>query len=119
MESGANEVIKKGFEYILATPQAIAFFFFSWVSGHLWAYVVFTYCQKKENSKGFFDGHTGKVTLGVLWFTIVGAPFYCLKNDRITVDYALLLDLSYSIVMVSLFIQGVIFFIITLLKKAQ
>ncbi|RFS78124.1 hypothetical protein D0U00_15215 [Leclercia adecarboxylata] len=118
VESGASEIIKKGVEYILVTPQAIVFFFFSWISGHLWAYVVFTYCQKKENAKGFFDGNIGKMTLGVIWFTIIGLPFYYFVNKKFTIDHLALLDLSYSIVMTSLFIQGLIFIFTTLFKRA-
>ncbi|MBE0395183.1 hypothetical protein ILP74_06800 [Citrobacter amalonaticus] len=118
VDSGTIEIEKTILRYILATPQAIGFLFFSWLSGHLWAYVVFTYFQNKKHAKGFFDSKLGKTALGILWFTLIGAPFYCLKNKRLTVDYNLLLDLTYSIVMVSLFIQAVIFIIITLKKRA-
>lgn len=117
MDSGIDEIEKTMLRYVLATPQAIGFLFFSWLSGHLWAYVVFTYFRNKKHAKGFFDSKTGKTALGALWFTLIGGPTYLWKHHTLFIEYGLLLDLIYSIILAALFLQALIFIAITFIKR--
>ncbi len=112
-----DEIVQSVVNFIIGSPKVLATLVLSWVSGHTWSYIVFTYFRDKKNSTGFFDGWMGKVALGLLWFSLVLLPIYAIVHGSFSIEYDKVLDVVFSTILYSYVLQAVIFIAITLFKR--
>lgn len=112
-----DKIIDTIVDFVVGSPKVLATIVLSWVSGHTWSYIVFTYFRDKENSKDFFDGWLGKAALGLLWFSIILAPVYYLTHGSLQIEYEKILDVVFSTILYSYFFQALIFMTITVFKR--
>lgn len=112
-----DELIDAIVSFLVSSPKALATIIFSWVSGHTWSYIIFTYFRNKEKSTDFFDGWIGKVSLGLLWFALVLLPINAIVNKSMQVDYESILNVAYTTILYAFVLQAVIFILITVFKR--
>lgn len=112
-----DEIVQTVITFILGSPKVLATLVLSWVSGHTWSYIVFTYFRDKAKSEGFFDGWMGKTALGLLWFSLIMLPIYYLVHDSLTIKYDNVLSVIFSTILYSYVVQAIVFIAITLFKR--
>lgn len=112
-----EEIKKKIVEFLLQTPKALAVAVFSYLSGQVWLYVIFTYLRPNMKGKSILDNLGGKIGLGLLWHVVVLIPLYLAKHGWRDFDERLILALVVPLIVFALFGQMVIFVLLTLLKK--
>ncbi|MCK8095522.1 hypothetical protein [Pseudoalteromonas sp. 1CM17D] len=112
-----DKIIDTVVDFFVSSPKVLATIVLSWVSGHTWSYIVFTYFRDKKNSIGFFDSWIGKAALGLLWFSIILAPVYYLTHGSLLIEYEKILDVIFSTILYSYFLQAIIFITITIFKR--
>ena len=112
-----DELIENIVTFLISTPKVLVAIVFSWVSGHLWSYVLFTYFRDKTKSIGFFDGWMGKASLGILWFALIIVPINYMVNDTFNIEYENILKVIYSVVLYGFVLQAFIFICLTLFKR--
>lgn len=112
-----DEAKEKIFEYVLNTPKALVTLVFSWLSGHLWVYIVLTYFKDGTKGKKFLDGHIGKTAIGLLWFSLIMIPTYYFSHSSLNIEYEKLLSSVFSTLLYGLALQAIIFILLTLFKR--
>lgn len=112
-----DKVIETLTDFFVGSPKVLATLILSWVSGHTWSYIVFTYFRDKKISEGFFDTWLGKSSLGLLWFSIVLVPIYIISHGTLKIEYEKILEVIFSTLLYSYFLQAFIFIIITIFRR--
>ncbi|MUJ26323.1 hypothetical protein GNP82_18500 [Aliivibrio fischeri] len=112
-----DEIIQTIVDFLVGSPKVLAALILSWVSGHTWSYIVFTYFREKNKSVGFFDSWMGKTALGLLWFSLIMLPIYFLVHDSYTIEYDKVLEILFSTILYSYVVQAIIFIAITIFKR--
>ncbi len=112
-----DELIDAVVGFFVSSPKVLATIILSWVSGHTWSYIVFTYFRDKSTSVGFFDTWMGKVALGLLWFSLILMPINYFVNDTLAIEYENVLKVLFSTVLYSFVLQAIAFITITLFKR--
>jgi len=111
-----TEVMDKGIEYIISTPKALVAIFFSALSGHLWIYIISAYFVKEQKNKEKLDSLTGKIAVGLIWFSFIMLPVYLITHGTFNIEYEKLLHSVFSTILYGLFIQAIIVGLITIFK---
>ncbi|EGR1045481.1 hypothetical protein EFU54_17695 [Vibrio cholerae] len=112
-----DEIVQTVITFLVGSPKVLATLILSWVSGHTWSYIVFTYFRDKTKSEGFFDSWMGKMALGLLWFSLIMLPIYYLFHNSLSIEYDKVLLVIFSTVLYSYVVQAIIFIAITLFKR--
>lgn len=115
-----EELKAKILEYLIATPKILALAIFSFLSGHLWIFVYFTYYKNitGKKGKGKINNKFGKLILGLLWYTLVLIPLYAYEYGQlIRFNYDGILELVISTIVIGLFLQALLLLIIIRIKK--
>ena len=114
-----TEIESKVFSYILNTPSALGTIAISFLSGHLWAFIIITYFKKGKRGKSFLNAKTGKTAIGLLWFSIIILPIYYISNETLNIEYEKLLDSVVTTLLFGLALQAIIFGLIVSFKGEQ
>jgi len=114
MPSETSGLQNEVFKYLLKTPKALAFVFFSFISGYIWLYLILVWLKGSTNNKAtrHLDSGYAKTALGLLWFAIVMYPLYCIKFGFGTVELEKVYLLAWNTLLTGLFFQGIITIII-------
>ncbi|OEE34435.1 hypothetical protein A1QO_07915 [Vibrio genomosp. F10 str. ZF-129] len=112
-----DEIIQTVITFLVGSPKVLATLVLSWISGHMWSYIVFTYFREKNKSEGFFDGWLGKTALGLFWFSLIMLPIYYLVHASFTIEYENILSVLITTILYSYVVQAIIFIAITLFKR--
>lgn len=114
------QIVTAAVEWISKTPIALATICFSFFSGHMWAYVIFTYKRERKHSKGFLDNRTGKVALGLLWQSLIAAPVYLIHyKTLIGINYDNYAAIAYDVILYSFLLQALIVMLLTIFAKGR
>lgn len=114
MEDIKKEILK----YIVSTPKATAVVFFSFISGNLWNFVVMSYLTNNAKAVKYLDTYYCKVSLGIIWYSIIMYPLYCIKYGFTEVLLESVFNIIWQTLLIGLFIQGLVtLLIIKLIKK--
>ncbi|KTC22065.1 hypothetical protein AO390_04005 [Pseudomonas marginalis ICMP 11289] len=103
-----SKIEEKILEYLLATPKALAILAASFVSGHLWIFVIKAY-RKRTKASHFVESKTGRTAVGLLWMAAVLFVIYVSRFRDLSFDYEKILIICIPTIIVSLFVQLVIF----------
>ncbi|WP_368770491.1 hypothetical protein [Enterobacter cloacae] len=118
MELKTDKLWEEIVAYLIATPKVLGAFCAAYFSGHLWVFIIFGFFIKKKSVKNLVDKFWGKVSLGIIWLGFVSAPVYYLRYNTLIVSYDDYLNILYTTVLFSFFIQFIIMAAFTCLKEA-
>ena len=114
-----GQIVEAIMSWIVKTPAALATIAFSYFSGHMWGYLIFTYKRNKKHAKGFFDNKTGKVSLGLAWHAVVAAPLYYFQYSTLKINYTNYSEIAYSVILAAIALQAIIFAFVTIFTKGD
>lgn len=103
-------VLDEAIEYLKATPKAAGFLFMSFMSGHLWAFMVIAHRSKTKGNDLLKTIH-GRTAIGLLWFSFILVPTYFLKFRGYDFKYDQVLDSLIPVVILGLFLQLIVFLV--------
>ncbi|AWI24627.1 hypothetical protein HYN49_01265 [Flavobacterium pallidum] len=105
-------------KYILSSPKALALMFFSFISGNLWIFIILSYLTKNTTKAvKHLDTYYSKISLGIIWFSIIMYPLHCLKYGMTDVTLENVFNIVWQTLLISLFLQGIITILILKLIK--
>ncbi|MCI0560052.1 MAG: hypothetical protein MN733_16305 [Nitrososphaera sp.] len=96
-------------EYLRDTPKALVVVVASFISGHLWVFMITAFIRSKTKGNNLLQSTVGRTTVGLIWLTGVLVPFYCLKFREFSFDYERILQIAIPTVVTGLFIQLILF----------
>lgn len=118
MELKTDKLWDEIVNYLIATPKVLGAFCAAYFSGQLWIFIIFAFLIKKKSAKNLVDKFWGKISLGIIWLAFISAPVYYLRYQTVIVSYDNYLNIIYTTVLFSFFIQFIIMAIFTCFKEA-
>ena len=109
--------ISKFVEWITSSPYLMILIAIMYLSGHIWVYIVFTYCSKKERK--LLNSIVGRLVLGLLWIALILIPTYIITYKSTTIEWEYFTDILSTAVVLALAIQAVIFGLINFLCRRE
>jgi len=88
-----NSIQKKAIEYIVECPKLLGFVIISFLSGHLWYFLISTYCKKGKKGNTLLNSKIGKTTVGAFYNALVFFPFQLSVNKSISIGWQQIMDL--------------------------
>lgn len=98
-------------DYIKQTPAASAVLVASFLSGHLWVFVITAFFRSKTKGDQHLKTITGRTALGVLWFAAMMTPIYFVKFRTLDFAYTNMLEVTVPTLVVGLLVQLAVFLI--------
>ncbi|WP_160292685.1 hypothetical protein [Burkholderia gladioli] len=96
-------------DYVLATPAAIAVLVASFLSGHLWLFIIKNLRKKRTTGHQLVESVTGRVALGLLWLTAVLFFVYIFRFKDCSFEYGKILLVFIPTIIFGVFFQLLIF----------
>lgn len=114
-----NKILDKVVEHILVIPQLLFTTFMSFLSGHIWLWILYSFFLKSNKGLTHLKSIWAKTGLGVLWYSIFLVPCY-IKNYgwNMNVDEKIL-NLIVFTVIIGTFAQSICLILIIFLKKQR
>lgn len=100
-------VAKAVTDKISATPQSAFFLILSYLSGHLWVFMVDTY-RPKLNGFDFLKEKLGKISLGIMWNLSVVSLVYTSRFHVYFFEYEKVSDCLVSTIIFGFTLQFII-----------
>ena len=104
-----NILEKKAIEYIVECPKLLGFVIISFFSGHLWYFIISTYCKKTKKGDSLINNKIGKTAVGGFYNVLIYYPVHLFLHRSIQIQWQQLLDLILTTMLISMIIQIVIF----------
>lgn len=114
-----NEIVQQVLDFLRSTPKAVGVLAASFISGHLWVFVLTAYFRNGTKGDTLIKSPTGRAGLGILWLTVVLIPYYALKYRDLPVDLDKILDIAIPTIVLGFFLQLVIFIVVINLKDKK
>ena len=96
-------------EHLAETPKAMGALAVSFVSGHLWYFIVTTFIRSKTKGNPVLKEIVGKTGLGLLWFSLILILCYWWKHGKFDFAYQGMLEITIPVLVFGLAGQLVIF----------
>ncbi len=74
-----KKIQAKLLEYIVTIPQLLTATVLSFLSGHLWIWVIYAYYFNSTKASKYLNNWVAKIALGVFWYSISLVPYYFYK----------------------------------------
>lgn len=74
-----KKIQAKLLEYIVTIPQLLFAAALSFLSGHLWIWVIYAYYFNSTRASKYLNNWAAKTALGVFWYAITLLPIYFYK----------------------------------------
>ncbi|MCA7927871.1 hypothetical protein LGM45_02405 [Burkholderia cepacia] len=103
--SAEGQIEQKVLNYVLATPAALAVLVASFLSGHLWLFIIKNVRKPKTAGNQIFESKTGRVAIGLLWLTGVLLFVYIIRFKELMFDYQRILDVCIPTIIFGVFFQ--------------
>ncbi|MDN3630785.1 hypothetical protein [Vibrio lentus] len=113
-----DELVQQGFSYLLESPVLFGLTVLCGVSGHLIFFMIFTYFSDQDATETYLNTVLGKISLGALLYAVVALPLYVLEYGSISIEYAKLMAIVPSVIMIGLFLQAGFFGIFIYRKRS-
>ena len=104
----ASEIEKKVLDYLLVTPKALAIFVASFLSGHLWIFVIKAF-RKRTKASNLMESKTGRVAIGLIWMASVSAVIYMVRFRDMSFEYDKIMIIAIPTIVTALFLQLIVF----------
>lgn len=102
-------------QFLTSSPYIMCIVALSYISGHLWAYIILSYFSKKERK--ILYSLFGKLSLGLMWFAAVLIPAYIVRFKSVNIIVEQLLEISITVLVIALALQLVALFVIFFLHR--
>ena len=110
------EIIDVLIKFLLKTPKILALSIFSYLSGHLWMFIILTYFKKGTKGNKILNNMVGRLSLGFCWYALVLIPVYWLFVGDCFLEYENILRVITPTIVFGLAFQLVSFIIISQVK---
>ena len=114
----AKAVEEQLIEALKRCPQAVVVLALSFISGHLWVYIVLLRPWTRSGSR-LLENVVARTGLGLLWFSVVLVPIYLVNCHSASFRYEKLVELVVPTLVTGLFVQAIIFAIIMRPKRRK
>ncbi len=104
-----NAIQKKAIEYIVECPKLLGFVIISFLSGHLWYFLISTYFKKGRKGNALLNSKIGKATVGAFYNALVFVPFQLIINKTISLRWQQIMDLILTSMLAGMVLQILIF----------
>ena len=104
-----KSIEKEVLEYLRETPKAMAVVVASFLSGHLWVFVITTFVRSKTKNNKLILSLTGRTAIGLFWLTSTLVPIYRLNFGDFAFEYDRILQVAIPTTVTGLFVQLVLF----------
>lgn len=104
-----SAIQKKGVEYIVECPKLLGFVIISFISGHLWYFLISTYFKKGKKGNHLLNSKIGKTTVGAFYNALVFVPFQLIINKTILLHWQQIMDLILVSLLTGMVLQFLIF----------
>ncbi len=98
-------------DYLRQTPKAVAVLVVSYLSGHLWVFIITAFFRSRTRGDQLLKSVTGRTAVGLLWFASLLVPIYLLRFGGLHFEYANILELTVPTLVAGLFFQLLVFII--------
>lgn len=102
-------------QFLTSSPYIICIVALSYISGHLWVYIILSYFSKKERK--ILYSLFGKLSLGLMWFAVVLIPAYIVRFRSVNIIVEQLLEISITVLVIALALQLIALFVIFFLHR--
>jgi hypothetical protein len=114
-----KQVGQKFLEYLWKVPQLFGLLIASFLSGHLWLWIIFAFYKSTTKGDKYLANNYAKTALGVAWFALILFPLYLYKHGfNSTVDTEIFDLIGFTIIL-GLFLQGLGFIAIVLINNKK
>lgn len=100
---------KKAIEYVVESPKLLGFAVISYLSGHLWYFIISTYYKKTKKGNTLINNKYGKIAVGGFYNALIFYPFHLFINKSLMVNWEQMLDLILTTMLFSMTLQIIIF----------
>ena len=100
---------KKAIEYIVESPKLLGFVIVSFLSGHLWYFIISTYFKKGKKGNALLNNQIGKTTVGAFYNALIFFPLQLAINKTISIQWQQIMDLILTTMLFGMVLQILIF----------
>ena len=104
-----KSIEKNVIDYLRETPKAMAVIVASFLSGHLWVFVITAFVRSKTKGNGMMQSVTGRTAIGLFWLTGILVPVYRMKFGDFAFEYDRILQAAIPTTVTGLFVQLILF----------
>lgn len=109
----SDHIIEKIFNYLGKRPLAGFAVVMSFFTGHMWLYALSIIERPKKQLKSVI----GRIAVGLLWFTVVMAPFYVITYGEYTFKEEKVLQIAVPSVILAMILQAIVIVILLWRRK--
>lgn len=104
-------------DYLLSKPIVLVALIVSYLSGHLWGFIAYTFFLSKDPEKTSVNNFWGRIAVGLCWLAFVSAPIYYFVYDTLMITTENYLNIISPTLVCSLFLQFIILVMLTCFKE--
>ena len=104
-------------EYLLSKPIALVAIIVSYLSGHLWGFIAYTFFLNKDPEKTSINTFWGRIAVGLCWLVFVSTPVYYYVYSTLMITIENYLNIISPTLVFSLFLQFSILVTLTCFKE--
>ena len=102
-------------QFLTSSPYIICTVALSYISGHLWVYIILSYFSKKERK--ILYSLFGRLSLGLMWFAAVLIPAYIIRFKSVNIIGEQLFEILITVLVIALALQLIILFVVFFLHR--
>lgn len=115
-----KKIQAKILEYIITIPQLLFAAAMSFLSGHLWIWVIYAYYFNGTRASKYLNNWVAKTALGAFWYILALLPIYCFKYGfNCEVDGSIIKIIGFTVLVGSFFQAISMILLIKFKSKAQ
>lgn len=102
-------------QFLTSSPYITCTVALSYISGHLWVYIILSYFSKKERK--ILYSLIGRLSLGLMWFAAVLIPAYIIRFKSVNIIGEQLFEILITVLVIALALQLIILFVVFFLHR--
>lgn len=111
-----TEIKTKVLEYVLRTPLAMAVVIASFLSGHLWLFIIKAVRKRTAGNK-ILESKTGRTAFGMLWLALIMCPIYMIKYGDVSFELEKIMALVLPSIVFAAILQLIILVVYLVLER--
>ena len=112
-----TQILDAFIRLIISSPYYLIPFVSSYISGHVWSYIILSYFSKKERK--ILCSFQGRLSLGVVWSAFVFLITHLVMYLSLNVNLESYKNVIFLSTLVSLAAQGIILAVITFVYRKE
>lgn len=114
-DESVNQILVSFINLLTSSPYLLVPFILSFISGHMWSYIILSHFTKKERK--ILCSKVSRISLGLLWLALVLIFTYAITYRTFEVNIDNLKNIIFTALIISFALQAIILAIITICKK--